>query len=252
MPERVRAIERARTARVEPVNTALAKPYGLASITAIASSSESITSTHEIGAEHLDVGVAGDVVHAVGEPVQRRACGSSRRAACSPATTGSAPALRAASIARLELARARPRVASGPANTRRVLGIAEPQLAHAPCASASMNAVGDLAMDEHALGAGAALARRQVAADGDLVHGLAQRRVVEDDAGVLAAHLERDQQLGPIERGLEDAAADRPAAGEAQAAQLRAARPSRRRPSPVPTTTLNTPGGSFAACAASA
>jgi hypothetical protein len=37
-------------------------------------------------------------------------------------------------------------------------------------------------MHEHALGAGAALARRQIAADRDLVHRLAQRAVVEHDA----------------------------------------------------------------------
>ena len=76
-------------------------------------------------------------------------------------------------------------------------------------------------MHEHALGAGAALAGAKIAAERDLVHGLAQRRVVEHDARVLAAHLERDEQLGPIDRGLEDLVADRPAAREAQPAEQR-------------------------------
>jgi hypothetical protein len=73
---------------------------------------------------------------------------------------------------------------------------------------------------EHALGARAALAGRQVRAHDDLVDRLADRGVLEHDAHVLAAHLERDEQLGPIEPGLEDAAADRPAPREAQAADL--------------------------------
>jgi hypothetical protein len=49
------------------------------------------------------------------------------------------------------------------------------------------------------------------------VSGLADAGVVEDDRRVLAAHLEGDQEFGPIEGGLLDAAADRVAAGEAQA-----------------------------------
>jgi hypothetical protein len=66
-------------------------------------------------------------------------------------------------------------------------------------------------------GGGATLTGRQVAADQDLVSGLADAGVVEDDRRVLAAHLEGDQEFGPIEGGLLDAAADRVAAGEAQA-----------------------------------
>ncbi len=83
----------------------------------------------------------------------------------------------------------------------------------------------------------------RVAADRDLVDRLAQRAVVEHDARVLAAHLERDQQLGAIERGLEDPAADRPAPGEAQARAARSRSTIAAPTSPVPTTTLSTPGG---------
>lgn len=48
MPDRVWAANVSKRAR-EPVNTALAKPYGLAASTAMASSSDSTTSTHRSG-----------------------------------------------------------------------------------------------------------------------------------------------------------------------------------------------------------
>jgi len=106
-----------------------------------------------------------------------------------------------------------------PREHARVLGIAELELAHDLCECVD-EAVRDLAMHEHALGAGAALPRREVAADDDLVDCLAHGRVLEDDRDILAAHLERDEQLRPIDARFEDAATDGPAAREAQTAQM--------------------------------
>jgi hypothetical protein len=170
----------------------------------------------QIGAEHLDVGVAGDVVDAVGQPVHRR---RAVRAAGQPAAghhgLGAGPAR---GLERgLDLGE-RGGAGDRAGEHRRILGAAERQLARAAGERVD-EPVRDRAVDEHAIGAGAALARRQVAADHDLVHGLAERGVVEHDAGVLAAHLERDQELGPVDGGLEDPPADPPAAGEAQPAQ---------------------------------
>ncbi len=95
-----------------------------------------------------------------------------------------------------------------------ILGRAELQFAHATRERID-EAVGDLAMHEHALGAGAALPGAEVAADGHFMNCLAKGAVVEHDAHVLAAHLERDQQLRAIGRRFENALADGPAAGEA-------------------------------------
>ncbi len=104
----------------------------------------------------------------------------------------------------------------GPGEAGGVVGVTEVQRGRG-LAERVEERPGDRAMHQHAIGGGAPLARRQVTTDQDLVGGLADAGVVEDDRGVLAAHLEGEQELGAIERGLLDAAADRVAAGEAQA-----------------------------------
>jgi hypothetical protein len=107
-------------------------------------------------------------------------------------------------------------VASGPAKLAASSGWPNRKVGAAR-RRASRSGAATLRLHQHAIGGGAALPGRQVAADQDLVGGLAERWRRQDDTRVLAAHLERDQELGAIERRLLDAAADRVAAGEAQA-----------------------------------
>ncbi|MCX5741074.1 MAG: hypothetical protein NT062_01090, partial [Proteobacteria bacterium] len=172
----------------------------------------------QVRAEHLGVGVAGHVVHAVGQAVHAGgAIRAARQALAGDDRLG--PSRLRDRDRGLEL-RERRAVDERPREHARILGRTERQLARHRAQRVD-EPVGDLPVHEHALGAGAALPRAEVRPHADLVDRLAEGRVVEDHAGVLATHLERDEQLGAIERTLEDLAPDVPRAGEAEAAQLR-------------------------------
>ncbi len=176
----------------------------------------------QVGAEQLLVGVAGDVVAAIRQDVQRRA---HEEALAAGPRAGKAVDKRLGAGAARRLQRGRHSRPPGRGGQRAgeagaVIGIAEAERRD-QAAQEIDETSGEIPVDQDPLGRGAALPGGEVGAQHQLVGGLVEVGVVEHDRRVLAAHLQGEQHLGAVQAGLGQEAPDPVRACEAEPAHGR-------------------------------